>query len=166
MKKLLILFILFYVAGCANLPNQNQEKAKIDCPRVFFSSENNVYINNNSTELDLDKINYKAKLNNYAFSKDCFSDLGSYNFNMELLIITEPINPNDEIISLPIFVLIYDIKNNLIEKQYFRIEDKLNYNNDVSNYVVTDVIGNLNITLRQSKEVNHLVLGFVNLKKY
>ena len=70
MKKLLILFILISLINCSTLPERSKEKATISCPKVFFSLENNVYIDGDNQNLDFAKVNYKATLNNYEFSKN------------------------------------------------------------------------------------------------
>lgn len=164
MKKILIFFIFIYHIGCSGSPDQGKKAVIIDCPRVFFSSENNVYVDGGKESIDLENVNYRASLNNYGFVGDCTSNIDYNKFNLELLIIAEPFNPKDDHINLPIFVLTYDSENILIDKQYFRIEDNLKYNNENSNYEITEVIGNLNIILELEKELDSITIGFVNIK--
>ena len=75
MKKILIFFIFLILIGCSSIREKNSSKISIiDCPKVFFSAENKVYTGENINNLDLEQINFKASLNNYAFTNGCFSD--------------------------------------------------------------------------------------------
>ena len=164
MKKLLLLFIFIYLLGCSSIRNESTEIAVIDCPRVFFSSENKVYIDGLNDTIDLEKVNFKASLNNYGFVGDCVFDKEYNNINIDLLIITEPINPKDENVNLPIFILFYNENDELVERQFFRINSTLNYNEDTSKYETTDIIENLNIFLENNKKINSITIGFVKIK--
>ncbi len=164
MKKLLLLFIFIYLLGCSSIRNESTEIAVIDCPRVFFSSENKVYIDGLNDTIDLEKVNFKASLNNYGFVGDCVFDKEYNNINIDLLIITEPINPKDENVNLPIFILFYNENDELVERQFFRINSTLNYNEDTSKYETTDIIENLNIFVENNKKINSITIGFVKIK--
>ena len=74
MKKISLFFVLILLFGCQQITNNSNKFVKIDCPNVFFSSENKVYSEGNINNLDLEQINFKASLNNYAFTNDCFFD--------------------------------------------------------------------------------------------
>tara|TARA_B100000131_G_C18072337_1_gene594977 strand:- start:1056 stop:1550 length:495 start_codon:yes stop_codon:yes gene_type:complete len=162
-KKLLLFFILIYLVGCASLRDQSNETAIIDCPRVFFSSENNIYIDGANKDLDFEKVNYRASLNNFGFVGNCISYDDYNNYNLEVLILAEPMNPKNKNISLPIFVFLYDLENNLIDRQYFRVEKNLKYNSELSDYEITEVIANLNIFDDFKKELGSIIVGFVNI---
>ena len=164
MKKILLLFTLFLLFGCQNILKKTNENVSISCPQVFFSSENNVYIQGDLDSLNLEKIIYKAALNNYSFVKGCFSNNESSYYPLDLLVLVEPINPKDQNINLPIFVILYDKNNNVIDKQYFRIVDNLNYDEETSFYQITDVINKLKIYNKQNIEVDSLTVGFVKIK--
>ena len=58
MKKNLIFFIFIFIYGCESIPFKSQEIAVIDCPNVFFSSENSVYTHGYTESLDLEKIDF------------------------------------------------------------------------------------------------------------
>ncbi len=164
MKKLLLFFIFIYLIGCSDARNQNTKVLNIECPRVFFSLENNLFIDGAKESTDLEEINYKATLNNYGFVKNCFNDSEKYNYNLDLLIIIDPINPKDEKINLPLFVLFYNMEGKLLDSQYFRVENKLIYNNSLSEYETTNVIKNLNIYLKANQKVSSMTIGFVKIK--
>ena len=69
--------------------------------------------------IHIDKIKYRAKLNNYNFSQGCFSDLNKNNYPIDLLILLEPTNLIDQEISLSLFTLLYDSNDKLIDRYYF-----------------------------------------------
>ena len=163
MNKILIFFILIYLISCSSIRDSDNEITAIDCPRVFFSSENKVYIDGLNDTIDLEKVNFKASLNNYGFDGNCISDSTYNKIAIDLLIIVEPINPIIESINLTIFALIYDFEGNLIDRQYFRINDEFKYNQELSNYAVTDIIGKIKIIADRENEVDSIVLGFVKI---
>ena len=144
--------------------DNSNESSIIDCPGVFFSSENNTYADGEEKDINLDKINYKATLNNYGFVGNCISNFESNNYNLDILILVEPINPKNNNINLPIFVLLYDLDNKLIDKQYFRIKDNLEYNNESSEYQITEVLGQLNIFNEVETEIGSMTIGFIKIK--
>ena len=165
MKKFLLFFLFIPLFACESILDRSSEIEIIKCPSVFFSSENNVYSKGETDKLNLEKIDYKASLNNYGFSDNCISDLDSNNYYLDLLILVEPINPKDDIISLPIFAILYDSQNEIIDRQYFRINDKLNYFEESAEYKTSEVIGKLNIVVKKVKEVSSVTIGFVKIDK-
>ncbi len=122
MKKISLFFVLILLFGCQQITNNSNKFVKIDCPKVYFSSENKVYSEGNINNLDLELINFKASLNNYAFTNDCFFDSVNNNYNLDLLILIEPLNPKENKISLPLFVILYDEKDYVIDRKYFSIQ--------------------------------------------
>ena len=108
MKKLLIFFIPIFLFSCSNFRDQNSEITSIECPRVFFSSESNVFISSKIDTIDLEEVQFKASLNNYRYSGNCSVNEDHSNYNLNLLIIIDPINPEDENIKFPLFALLYE----------------------------------------------------------
>ena len=164
MKKFLLFFTIFLLSGCQSIHKNDKVITKINCPSIFFSSENNSYAQGELDGLNLENVDYKAVFNNFRFLNDCFSDSTKNFYTMDVLIVVEPINPKSQIINLPIFALLYNNKNQVIDRQYFRILDNFNYIEDTSEYQVTDVVGNLNIELEKNENVNFITIGFVNIK--
>ncbi len=165
MKKILIFFIFLNLIGCSSFKEKNSNKISIiDCPKVFFSAENNVFIKGENENLNFEQIDFKATLNNYGFVNNCYNDADSNNYLLEILIVVEPINPKDLNINLPIFVIMYDKQDNIIDKQYFRIKDNLKYSEKLSEYEITDVNGKLQILLDKDTEVDSITIGFVKIK--
>ena len=111
----------------------------------------------------MENIDYKASLNNYYFANNCNMNLEYKNYLLDLLFIVEPINPKDEKINLPVFVILYDNKERIIDRQYFRIKDNLIFNKETSSYETTEVITNLKISLKKNNYVSFITVGFVNI---
>ena len=80
-----------------------------------------------------------------------------------LLILVEPINPNNQQINFPIFVIFYDSQENIIDKQYFRVNAKLNYLEEINNYEMTEVITKLTLAVDFEKQVESITIGFVKI---
>ncbi|MDC3131466.1 hypothetical protein OA492_00985 [Pelagibacteraceae bacterium] len=164
MIKILIFFIFLGLLGCSSIKKSNDEVVNISCPTVFFSSESSTYIPSFEDNIDLDDIAFKANLNNFAFSGNCFSDAIFNNYLLDLLILVKPIKPKNNTISLPIFVLLYDKKGQLINKQFFRINKTLEYNQQNLEYNNTEIIQSLNIILQNDKKIDSMIIGFVRVE--
>ncbi len=149
--------------GCDTISKKDNEIALIDCPAVFFSTENNIFVQGDTKNLDMENIDYKASLNNYYFANNCNMNLEYKNYLLDLLFIVEPINPKDKKINLPVFVILYDNKERIIDRQYFRIKDNLIFNKETSSYETTEVITNLKISLKKNNYVSFITVGFVNI---
>jgi len=162
-KKFLLFFIFILLFGCDTISKKDNEIALIDCPAVFFSTENNIFVQGDTKNLDMEIIDYKASLNNYYFANNCNMNLEYKNYLLDLLFIVEPINPKDKKINLPVFVILYDNKERIIDRQYFRIKDNLIFNKETSSYETTEVITNLKISLKKNNYVSFITVGFVNI---
>ena len=140
------------------MTDNSNKFVKIDCPKVYFSSENNVYSEGNINNLDLEKINFKASLNNYAFTNDCFFDSVNNNYNLDLLILIEPLNPKENKITLPLFVILYDEKDYVIDRQYFSIQKELNSLDKINELYTT-----INLLTPKENELYSITIGFIKI---
>ena len=165
MKKILLFFIIILISACQSTIEKTDEKSVISCPSLFFSSENNVYTQGKIDNLDLQEIDYIASLNNYEFTSNCHLDSYYNNYPISLLILIEPINPKDSEVNLPIFVILYDKENRVIDKQYFRVLDEIEYKVETSKFQEAEIISQLNISVRVDQEVDSLTVGFVKINK-
>ncbi len=163
MKKILLFFLFIPIFSCNGNFNKSKEITAIECPRVFFSSENSIYASGDNKTLNLDKINYIASFNNYGFVENCNSDQKYNNYPLDLLVLVEPMKPLNSNINLPIFVLLYDAEDKLINRQYFRIQNNLSFNDQLSNYEMTEINEKINIYSDNEKKVSSLIIGFVKL---
>ena len=68
MKQLFIFILFLPLLGCGNIIKNKQTSIDFNCPRVFFSSDDRIYIDNS---ISLDDITIKAEFNNYATNKKC-----------------------------------------------------------------------------------------------
>ena len=114
-------------------------------------------------DLDIDKIKYRAKLNNYNFSQGCFSDLNKNNYPIDLLILLEPTNLIDQEISLSLFTLLYDSNDKLIDRYYFIRNRNINMLEENLDLNTKDIIVNLNISVDKSEKVEKITIGFVKI---
>ena len=71
MKKILILLLFFSLMGCNTIGKNKQTSEDFRCPRVFFSSEDRVFIDTAEGATSIDDITFKAELNNFAFIEKC-----------------------------------------------------------------------------------------------
>tara|TARA_B100000575_G_scaffold40961_1_gene28575 strand:- start:289 stop:783 length:495 start_codon:yes stop_codon:yes gene_type:complete len=163
-KKLLSFFVFIVLFGCSNFQNKSENSSIIDCPPVFFSSENKIYVQGDIENIDLNQINYKASLNNYGFLKNCTTNSITNNFSLDLLILVEPINPINKEVNLPLFAIIYDSKGQIIDKQFFRVRDGLNYNKSSEDYEITELTTNIDIFIDPKSSVSSITIGFVKIK--
>ena len=74
MKKILIFLLLFLSISCSSNLLTKKTAETIDCPPVFFASENRNYLDSEEKPLTLDNVSFKAEINNYAFNKSCFQE--------------------------------------------------------------------------------------------
>ena len=164
MKILLSFFIFILLFACSNFQNKSKNSTIIDCPPVFFSSENKIYAEGDIQNIDLNQISYKASLNNYDFLKNCTNTSIAKNYSLDLLILVEPINPKNNEVNLPLFAIIYNSKDQIIDKQFFRVRDDLNYNKKTKNYEITELISNIDIFIDPKNSVGSITIGFVKIK--
>ncbi len=164
MKKLLIFFIIFVLFACESPQNKDAKTSLIKCPAVFFSSENNVYSYGKLENLNLDEIEYIATLNNYALSSGCIVDSNIYKYSLDLLILIEFLKPVGKEVNLPIFVLVYDKNEILIDKQYFRIKENFTNILKKTDQKKSELKTKLNILVTEGVEVGSITIGFVKIK--
>ena len=164
MKILLTFFIFILLFGCSNFQNKSKNSTIIDCPSVYFSSENKVYIQGDLENIDLNQISYKASLNNYGFLKNCTTTSIAQNYYLDLLIVVEPINPINKEVNFPLFAIIYDSKDQIIDKQFFRLRGELNYNKTTEEYEITELMSSIDIFIDSKSSVSSITLGFVKIK--
>tara|TARA_B100002051_G_C16580670_1_gene557463 strand:+ start:265 stop:756 length:492 start_codon:yes stop_codon:yes gene_type:complete len=161
-KKFLLFFIFISLFGCESYRNKEKVNSNIDCPMVFFSSENRVYAGEDAKNLEIENIDFKASLNNYKL-ENCYEDTGFYHYSLSLLLLVEPINPSDNKISLPFFVHLYDSQDKIVDKQYFIVSDSLNYSYENTSYQTLEIVSSLELLIENSKKVKTITVGFVKI---
>ena len=80
------------------------------------------------------------------------------------VILVNPVKPKNDAISLPIFVLLYDKKEQLVDKQFFRVNNTLDYSQQNSEYSISEIVQSLKIIVENDKKIESMILGFVRVE--
>ena len=158
MKKLFIFILFLPLLGCGNIINNKQTSLDFNCPSVFFSSDDRIYIDNS---ISLDDITIKAELNNYAINEKCQQQENIAIIPIDILIIAKPMsNLEESLISLPVYISLLDDNDEILETQYFSVSGLINKNSETNIFIESDVTDRLQIVTQQL-ETTQLVLGFM-----
>ena len=158
MKQLFIFILFLPLLGCGNIIKHNQTSADFNCPRVFFSSDDRVYIDNS---ISFDDITIKAEFNNYAINKKCQQQDNLAVIPLDILIVANPIsNLEESFISLPVYIALLDNNDEVLETQYFSVSGLVNKNTETNKFIESDVTDRLQI-ITQELETTQLVIGFM-----
>ena len=158
MKRLFIFILFLPLLGCGNIIKNKQTSIDFNCPRVFFSSDDRIYIDNN---ISLDDITIKAELNNYAINEKCQQQENIAIIPIDILIIAKPMRNLEELfLSLPIYISLLNDNDEILETQYFSVSGVVNKNNETNNFVESDITDRLKIVTQQIG-VTQLVIGFM-----
>ena len=158
MKQLFIIILFLPLLGCVNIIKNNQTSADFNCPRVFFSSEDRVYIDNS---ISFDDITIKAEFNNYAINQKCQQQDNLALIPLDILIVANPIsNLEESFISLPVYIALLDNNDEVLETQYFSVSGLVNKNTETNKFIESDVTDRLQI-ITQELETTQLVIGFM-----
>ena len=158
MKQLLIFILFLPLLGCGNIIKNNQTSTDFNCPRVFFSSDDRVFIDNS---ISLDNITIKAEFNNYAINKKCQQQDNLAVIPLDILIVAKPMsNLEESFISLPVYISLLDDNDDILETQYFSVSGLINQNSETNIFIESDITDRLQIVTQQL-ETTQLVLGFM-----
>ena len=165
MKRILIFFLLFLGLSCSSNLATKKSVESIDCPLVFFASENRNYIDSEKKQITLDNVSFKAEINNYAFNKSCFQENDIRTFPIDILFIIDPISPASPNVILPLYVALLDSDKQLFEMQYFSIGGEMRNDINTKAYLQTELSKSINIITSKKNLVSSLVVGFMLDKK-
>ena len=158
MKHLFIFIIFLPLLGCGNIVKNKQTSTDFNCPRVFFSSDDRIYIDNS---ISLDDITIKAEFNNYATNKKCQLQENLAVIPLDILIVAKPMNNLEEsFITLPVYISLLDDNDEILEIQYFSVSGIMNKNTETNIFMESDITDRLRIVTQQL-ETTQLVLGFM-----
>ena len=158
MKQLFILILFLPLLGCGNIIKDKQTSIDLNCPRVFFSSEDRIYIDNS---ISFDDIAIKAEFNNYAINKKCQQQENIAVIPLDILIVAKPMNNLEEsFITLPVYISLLDDNDEILETQYFSVSGIMNKNTETNIFMESDITDLLRIVTQQL-ETTQLVLGFM-----
>ena len=158
MKQLFISILFLPLLGCGNIIKNKQTSIDFNCPRVFFSSDDRIYIDNS---ISLDDITIKAEFNNYATNKKCQLQENLAVIPLDILIVAKPMNNLEEsFITLPVYISLLDDNDEILETQYFSVSGIMNKNTETNIFMESDITDRLQIITQQLK-TTQLVLGFM-----
>ena len=161
MKTLLIFLIFLSLFGCNNIIKNKQTLNNFNCPKVFFSPEDRVFIDTISNSSSLDDVSVKAEINNFAIVKNCYQQNDVAMIPLEILIIAEPMEKlENSDISMPIYAILLDKNDEILETQYFMISASINKNFETKLFLETDIIDELSI-VTNNLETEQIVIGFM-----
>ena len=158
-----IFFFLFFLPllGCNMIIKDNSKFNNYNCPSLFFSSNDNFFVDTLDNSTSIDEIYIKAELNNFAINKKCQQNDELIIIPVDVLIILKPMKslPYEEV-SLPLYVTLLDQNDNVIETQYFMMLGSVKKNSETGNYIVTDITSTLKI-ITNKFDINQVVVGFM-----
>ena len=158
MKRLFVFILFLPLLGCGNIVKNKQTSIDFNCPRVFFSSDDRIYIDNN---ISFDDITIKAEFNNYAINTKCQQQDNLAVIPLDVLIIAKPMsNLEEPILSLPVYISLFNDNDEILETQYFSVSGVVNKNNETNIFIESDITYRLQI-VTQKLETTQLVLGFM-----
>ena len=161
MKKILILLIFFSLSGCNTIGKNKQTLEDFSCPRVFFSSEDRVFIDTVEGGTSIDDITYKAELNNFAFIDKCLQQNEAAVIPLDILIIAQPMEAlKNGDVSIPLYAELLDQNDQVLETQYFMVSKSIKKNFDTKSFMETDITDRLYI-ITKNLETNQIVIGFM-----
>ena len=165
MKRFLVIFVLLILVNCSFNNNKNDKYDIFPCPNIYFSSEHKSFVKSEDSNLDIsfDNISYKASLNNFIFNEKCFEKNSYKGYPLDVLILIEPFNPSVNEIEIPIFAYLYDENNDIIDKQYFKINISLSYNVNTEDYNLSEITERLTIVSDSDKVITSIVIGLVKI---
>ena len=113
----IILFFFLFLLSCTS---EKQESFVTSCPEVFFSKDHRVYITTEESSITLHNISYKAEINNYNITKECFIKDNNITITLSILFVVKPEKAQQAEILLPYYLALLDDKKNIVNIQYYK----------------------------------------------
>ena len=161
MKRLLIFLLILSLFGCNNIVKNKQISSNFNCPRIFFSSEDRVFVDTFGNSNSFDDLSIKAELNNFEIVEKCIQKNDIAIISFDILIILEPMDKleNPEV-SIPLYVILLDQNNQVLETQHFMVLGSINKNFENEAFIETDLINTISV-ITKNLETNQIVVGFM-----
>ena len=158
MRRLFIFILFLPLLGCENIIKDKQTTIDFNCPRVFFSSDDRIYIDNS---ISLDNIKIKAEFNNYATNNKCQQKENIAIILIDVLIVANPLGSIEEaFLSLPVYVSLLDENDHVLETQYFYVSGTIKKNSETNVFTESDIVDKLQI-VTEYLNTTQLVIGFM-----
>ena len=158
----IILFFFLFLLSCTS---EKQESFVTSCPEVFFSKDHRVYITTEESSITLHNISYKAEINNYNITKECFIKDNNITITLSILFVVKPEKAQQAEILLPYYLALLDDKKNIVNIQYYKAKGILNKNIDNASFVDTEIITTQNVIIStqdmSENSLNKLLIGFM-----
>ena len=166
MKNNLFILIFFLLVGCTpNTTVSTNAITKTSCPIALFSSEHSQYITGNTKPITTENIRYRAEINNYAFNSECSIKDNIFQAELSLLFIVKPDLTEESSITLPFYVAVLNINDEVVEMQYYQADGDLMSESVNANYIETELSKTikLQIPLLNDEEYNQnkVIVGFM-----
>ena len=161
MKKLLFFLLFLPLLSCNNFTKNSSKFVDYNCPRIFFSANENFFVDTLDNSISLDDIFIQAELNNFAINKKCLQQNELIIIPIEVLIILKPMKklPSEEV-NIPMYVTLLDENDNVIETQYFMILGLVKTNSETNTYIETDITHTLEV-ITNKFNITQAVVGFM-----
>ena len=161
MKKILILFLFLSLMGCNTIGKNKQTSEDFSCPRVFFSSEDRIFIDTAEGGTSIDDITYKAELNNFAFIDKCLQQNEAAVIPLDILIIAQPMEAlKNGDVSIPLYAELLDQNDQVLDTQYFMVSKSIEKKFETKNFMETDITDRLYI-ITKNLDTKQIVIGFM-----
>ncbi len=158
MKRLFIFILFLPILGCGNIIKNKQTTIDFNCPRIFFSSDDRIYIDNS---ISFDNIAIKAEFNNYAINSKCQQQENIALIPIDILIVANPLgNLEKPSLSLPVYVSLLDDNDEVLETQYFYVSGVINQSSETNDFIESDIRDQLQI-VTEYLNTTQLVMGFM-----
>ena len=170
MKKNLFILIFFLLVGCTpNTTVSTNATVKTSCPIVLFSSEHSQYITGNTKPITTENIRYRAEINNYAFNSECSIKDNIFQAELSLLFIVKPALTEESSITLPFYVAVLNINDEVVDMQYYQADGDFMSESENVNYIETELTKTIKLQISSLNEEelnqNKVVVGFMLDKK-
>ena len=147
--------------GCNTIGKNKQTSEDFSCPRVFFSSEDRVFIDTVEGGTSIDDITYKAELNNFAFIDKCLQQNEAAVIPLDILMIAQPMEAlKNGDVSIPLYAELLDQNDQVLETQYFMVSKSIEKKFETKSFMETDITDRLYI-ITKNLDTNQIVIGFM-----
>jgi len=169
-KNNLFILIFFLLVGCTpNTTVSTKAAVKTSCPIVLFSSEHSQYITGNTKPITTENILYRAEINNYAYNSECSIKDNIFQAELSLLFIAKPDLTEESSITLPFYVAVLNINDEVVDIQYYQADGDFISESENVNYIETELIKTIKLQISSLNEEglnqNKVVVGFMLDKK-
>ena len=170
MKNNFFIFFFFLLVGCTpNTTVSTNAITKTSCPIALFSSEHSQYITGNTKPITTENIRYRAEINNYAFNSECSIKDNIFQAELSLLFIVKPDSTEESGITLPFYVAVLNINDEVVDMQYYQTDGDFMSEFENVNYIETELTKTIKLQISSLNEEelnqNKVIVGFMLDKK-